>query len=84
MAADDPLGVLTAGLGEGDRLVVRAGDVAVALEPADHLVHGRGRQLHRPGQVRPGHAQAGLVQPQQRLEVLLLGDGGVRADMGTS
>ena len=40
-------------------------------------MHGRRRQLHRAGEVRAGHRQARLVQPEQRLEVLLLGDGGV-------
>ena len=72
------LGVLGARVGEGDRLVARARDVAVALEAADHLVHRRRRELHRPRDVRAGHRQAGLLQPEERLEVLLLGDGGVR------
>jgi EmrB/QacA subfamily drug resistance transporter len=78
VAADDALGVLLPGGREGDRLVVAARDVAVAFEPADHLVHrGRG-QLHRAGDVGPRHAQPRLVQPEEGLEVLLLGDGGVR------
>ena len=69
------LGVLAAGVGERDRLVAGARDVAVALEPADHLVDGRRRELHRARDVGAGHRQAGLVEPEQRLEVLLLGDG---------
>src|SRR4051812_19693339 len=38
VAAHDALGVLGARVGEGDRLVARARDVAVALEATDHLV----------------------------------------------
>ena len=38
--------------GEADVLVLAARDVAVALEPADHLVHRRRRELHRAGDVR--------------------------------
>ena len=77
VAADDALGVLEARLGEADRLARRALDVAVALEAHDHLVHRRGRELHRARDVRAGHRQARLLQPEERLEVLLLGDGGV-------
>ena len=79
VAADDALGVGAAGLGEADRAVGVAADVAVALEPADHLRDGRRRELHRAGEVGGGHRQAGLEQPEQRLEVLLLGVGGLSA-----
>ena len=58
-------------------LSLRARDVAVALEAADHLVHGRRRELHRAGDVGAGHRQPRLLQPEQRLQVLLLGDGRV-------
>jgi hypothetical protein len=75
VAADDALGVLAAALGEADRLVAAARDVAVALEPPDHLVDGRGGELHRPRDVRTGHREPRLEQPEQGLEVLLLGDG---------
>jgi hypothetical protein len=77
VARDDVLGVLAAVLGEGDRLVGVAGDVAVALQPAKHLVHGGRRELHRPGQVGAGHRQTRLVEPEQALEILLLGLGRV-------
>ena len=77
MAADDPLGVLPAGDREVDRPAGVADDVAVALEPPDHLMDRRGRQLHRASQVRAGQRQSGLEQPVQRLEVLLLGFGRV-------
>ena len=77
VAAHDALGVLGAGVGEGDRLVARARDVAVALQAADHLVHRRRRELHRPRDVGPRHRQTGLLQPEESLEVLLLGDGGL-------
>ena len=59
-----------------------ARDVAVALEPADHLVDGRGGQLHGAGDVGAGHRQPRLVQPEDGLEVLLLGDGGVLCGHG--
>ena len=49
VAADGRLGVVAAPVGERERLVLGAGDVAVALEARDHLVDGRGRQPHRPG-----------------------------------
>ena len=75
VAADDPLGVGGAVGGEGDRAVLAAGDVAVALEAADHLVDGRRRELHRARDVRAGHRQVGLLQPEEDLQVLLLGDG---------
>ena len=70
-------GVLAARLGERERLVVVAGYVAVALEPADHLVHGRRRDLHGAGDVGAGDREAGLLEPEDDLEVLLLGDGGL-------
>ena len=60
-----------------ERLVVGAADVAVVLEPADHLVHGRRRELHRAGDVGAGDRQPRLLEPEHALEVLLLGDGGV-------
>ncbi len=47
VAADEPLGVLAALGRERDRPLGVAGDVAVALEPAEHLVHGRRGELHR-------------------------------------
>ena len=72
------LGVLEPGGGERDRLVGGAGDVAVALEPPDHLVHGRRRELHRARHVGAGHGQPGLLQPEDRLQVLLFGNGRVR------
>jgi hypothetical protein len=78
VAADDPRRVLQALVGERDHLVLGAGDVAVALEAADHLVDGRRRELHRPREVRPAHREPRLVEPEQGLEVLLLGDGRVR------
>ena len=62
---------------EGDRLVGGAGDVAVALEAPDHLVHGRRGQLHRARHVGARHRQPGLLEPEDGLEVLLLGDGRV-------
>ncbi len=74
MAADDRLRVVATVVGEAKRLVVGAADVAVALEPADHLVDGRRRELHRPGDVGPGDRQPGLLEPEHDLEVLLLSD----------
>ena len=74
MAADDRVRVVAAVVGELDRLVLSAADVAVALEPADHLVDGRRRELHRAGDVGAGHRQPGLLEPEEDLEVLLLGD----------
>ena len=55
---------LAAPVGEGERLVVGPLDVAVALEPADHLVDGRRRELHRPGDVRAVDRQPGLLEPE--------------------
>src|SRR5204863_1258376 len=69
-----PLRVLGAGRGEGDRAVLVAGDVAVALQAAHHLVHRGRRELHRAGDVGAGHRQARLLQPEQALQILLLGD----------
>src|SRR4051812_11365317 len=43
VAADDGLRVLAPRLGEDERLVGRAGDVAVAVEAPDHLMDGRRR-----------------------------------------
>ena len=51
----------------------RARDVAVALQAADHLVHRRRGELHRPREVGRRHRQLGLLQPEQALQVLLLG-----------
>ena len=67
VAAHDVLRVLGALGREADRLVVGARDVAVALEAADHLVHGRRRQLHRPRDVGARHGQPRLLQPEQGL-----------------
>ena len=47
-----------------------------ALEAPEHLVHGRSGQLHRARQICSGHRQPGLEQPEQGLEVVLLGFGG--------
>ena len=77
VAADDALGVLAPVVGEGEHLVGSARDVAVALEPADHLVHGRRGELHGARDVGPRHGQAGLLEPEDRLQVLLFGDRGV-------
>ena len=74
VALDDVGRVLAAGLGEFERFVGFALDVAVADQAADHLVDGGGRELHRAGDVGPGHRQSGLVDPEHDLEVLLLGD----------
>jgi hypothetical protein len=73
VAADQALGVIAPGGRELDRALGVAGDVAVALEPAEHLVDGRGGELHGTRQVGPRHRKAGLEQPEQALEVLLLG-----------
>ena len=55
-----------AAVGEGDRAVGAARDVAVALEPADHLVHGRrataasrARRSRRSSAARPPAARRG-------------------------
>ena len=55
------------------RLVLGARDVAVLLEPAQHLVDRRRRELHRARDVRAGDRQLRLHQPVDDLEVLLLG-----------
>ena len=81
VAADDALGVLAAVVGELQRLVGGSRDVAVALEAADHLVHGRRGELHGPRDVGARHRQPGLVQPEEGLEVLLLGVGRVSLAM---
>ena len=83
VAADDLLGVPAPRLGELDHALGVALDVPVALEAAEHLVDGRRGKLHGPGQVGAGHRQAGLEQPEQHLEVLLLGDGSVGRGHGT-
>jgi hypothetical protein len=77
VAADDVAGVLAPGLGEDQRFVGVAGDVAVLDQAPDHLVHGRGRKLHRAGDVGAGHRQARLLDPEHDLQVLLLRDGRV-------
>ena len=77
VARHDLLGVAPALVREVDGLLGVARDVAVALQTAEHLVHRRRGQLHRPGEVCAGHGQSRLVQPEERLEVFLLGDGGV-------
>ena len=66
-----------AGVGEGERLVVGPRDVPVGLQAADHLVHRGGGHLHGPGDVGAGHGKPGLLQPEDDLQVLLLGDGRV-------
>src|SRR5919108_1953160 len=77
VAADDALCVLAALLRELERLVRTAGDVAIALEAPDHLVHRRSGQLHRARHVRTRHREARLLQPDDDLQVLLFGDGGM-------
>ena len=77
VAARDLLGVAATVVGERDHVVLAARDVAVSLEAADHLVHGRRRELHRAREVGAGHRQARLVEPEEHLQVLLLGDRGV-------
>jgi hypothetical protein len=77
VAAGDLLRLATPLLREGDRAVAGARDVAVALEPAEHLVHRRGRQLHGAREVGTRHREPGLVEPEQHLEVLLLRHGHV-------
>src|SRR5215218_1115601 len=74
MAADDRLRVLTAAGRERERLVGEPVDVAVTLEPADHLVHRGCRELHRACDVGARDRKPGLLQPEHDLEVLLLGD----------
>ena len=78
MTADDGLRFAPATLREGERLVVRALDVAVPLQPADHLVDRRRGELHRAGDIRPVDLQAGLLEPEHRLQVLLLRDRGLQ------
>ncbi len=58
-----------------EHLVRPARDVAVALEPPDHLVDRRRGQLHRARDVGARHRQPGLLQPEDGLQVLLFGDG---------
>ena len=65
--------MVTPGRRERDRPLDVPRDVAVALEPAEHLVHGGGGELHRAAQVGAGHREAGLEQPEQALQVLLFG-----------
>ena len=67
VAAHDALGVLAARVGEVDRLVGGAGDVAVALEPADHLVHGRRGELHGARDVGARHRRARPQCSQNRV-----------------
>ena len=80
VAGDQALRVLAAVDGERDRALAVALDVAVALQAPQHLVHGGGRQLHGPGQVGARHGQPGLEQPEQALQIFLLGDGGRLVD----
>ena len=75
VATDDLLGLGPAVVGERRILSSLAGHVAVALEAADHLVDRRRGELHRAGDVGAGHRQTGLHQPEDGLQVLLLGDG---------
>jgi hypothetical protein len=74
VTVDDLRCLLVPVLGEGERLVAGPLDVAVVLEATDHLVHGRRRELHRAGDVGAGDRQPGLIQPEHRLQVLLLRD----------
>src|SRR5207302_2695076 len=66
-------------VGERKRAVLLARDVAVLLEAAHHLVNGWRRDLHRARHVRAGDGQARLLEPEDRLEVLLLGGRGLLA-----
>jgi hypothetical protein len=66
--------VLAPVVGEVDGLVRVTRDVPVALEPPDHLVHRRGGQMHRPGEVGAGHRQPSLLEPVDPLQVFLFGD----------
>ena len=70
-ACSRPVSVKEIALSAGAR------DVAVALQAADHLVDRRRGELHRARDVGAGHREPGLVEPEERLEVLLLGDGRV-------
>ena len=47
-------------IGQVQDLVGAAGHIPVAFEPLDHLVDGRGRELHRLGDVGAGQGQPGL------------------------
>jgi hypothetical protein len=72
--AHDRGGVVAAAVGEEEGLVGLAGDVAVALQAADHLVHGGGGQVHGPREVGAGHRQPGLLEPVDPLQVFLFCD----------
>jgi hypothetical protein len=74
MAPDDALGMLAPEVRELDPASAAARDVAAALQPAEHLVHGRSREPHRPREVGARHRKACLEQPEQRLEIFLFGD----------
>jgi hypothetical protein len=82
VATDDRLGLLMPAVGEQKRPVVVARDIAVLLETAQHLVHRRGREPHRAGDVRPRDGQLRLHQPVDDLEVFLLGGRGMRVFHG--
>src|SRR5215216_3262905 len=75
VAAHNAGGVLLAGVGELERLVGAARDITVCLEASDHLVDRRRGHLHGPRHVGPCDRQAGLLEPVNDLEVLLLGNG---------
>src|SRR5919108_4684044 len=77
VAAHDRLGVPTTVGGEGQGLVLEPLHIAIALEAADHLVHGGGGELHGASYVRARDRQARLLEPEHDLEILLLGDRGV-------
>jgi hypothetical protein len=72
--AHDRGGVAVALLGELERLVGGLAHVPVGLQPADHLVDGRCGELHGAGDVGARDRQARLLEPEDRLEVLLFGD----------
>ena len=74
VAAHDPLGEpLTVG-GEADGVVVD-GDEALALEPLDHLGHGRARHHEPVGDAGLDDVDVVLAELEDRLAVLL--EGGV-------
>ena len=87
VAAHDALGVLGAAVGERDRAVGAAGDVAVALEAADHLVDGRrpraasrARRWRRSSAARPPAARRGSAGTPPRRRSRLLAAHGVMLD----
>ena len=58
VSADDRLGVVAPGPVKSIERSSSRGHVAVPLEPAEHLVDGRGGELHGRGRRSPGHGAA--------------------------